>query len=198
MNDAIRNIQPSACYTVSPLFAMVLAAAFTAAGIFLGLRFSQTNVDLVDSSQLQLLLNADSAARGRGVSLATGAVDTTVEGLFVLDHLTGNLECWVLNTRNGRVAARYRTNVIERLGTEKSGDADYVLVTGRFVFEGGVQENLRPGRSICYVADGNSGKVVGYGLRFNRQAMLQGDQQKGELFVVCQGFIRGESLERDQ
>lgn len=183
---------------VSVLTAMIAASAFTAAGIFLGGLLSNSNAASNSQLELPMVLRADSAARGKGVSLATGQVDSSVEGLFVLDHVTGRLECWVLNTRTLAVAARYQADVSKELESDKAGDADFVLTTGRFLFEGGVQGNLRPGRCVCYVADGNSGKVVGYGLKFNRQAMLQGNQQIQDMYVVCRGNTRDGATVRDQ
>lgn len=182
-----------------PVFtAMIAASAFTAIGIFLGATCFQPRSTYTGNLGLPVELRADSAARGKGMSLATGQIDTAVEGLFVLDHLTGTLQCWVLNTRTGAVAARYQANVGQELEMDKSGDADFILTTGRFVFEGGVQGNRRPGRCVAYVADGNTGKVVGYGLRFNRQQMLQGNQQSDDLFVVCRGNTRDGATVRDQ
>ena len=75
------------------------------------------------------------------------------------------------------------------LGTTKAADADYVIVTGRVDVTGrGRGNNMRPGSSICYVGDGNTGKVVAYGLQYDPQSLLRGDEvQNGQLQVVAAG-----------
>ncbi len=174
---------------------MLLAGALTATGIVIGSNMNKE--PSVDPMNLPFVLKADSSARGKGVSMATGRIDENVEGLFVLDHLTGDLQCWVLNSRNIGAAAIFKANVALNMGNEKAGDGDYVMVTGGFFFDGGNAGNVRPGQCICYVADGNSGKVIGYGLTYNRQAVLRGNTQGGALSVVCRGVTRG-AVERDQ
>lgn len=152
------------------------------------------------SVQLPIELKADTAARGEKLSFATGIIDTNLEGLFVLDHLTGTLQCWVVNPRSGGVAAIYQANVGTALSSEKDGKADYVMATGTIDFSGlqSIGNNLRPANCVVYVGEGNSGKVVGYSLFFNRSAMLAGRAQGGQLQEVCVGQVRGAGLLRDQ
>ena len=58
------------------------------------------------------------------------------------------------------------------MGLEKGGDVDYVMTTGRMNFQrAGRVGNMVPAGCVCYVGDGNSGNVVGYSIKFNRQAM---------------------------
>ena len=149
-------------------------------------------------SGLPINLMADTAASGEQLSFATGIIDINLEGLFVLDHLTGTLQCWVVNPRGGGVAGIYSTNVGAALATEKEGKADYVIATGTMDFSG-MQRigNLRPANCVVYVGEGNSGKVVGYSLFFNRTAMLAGRAQGGQLQQVCIGQTRGAGLQRD-
>ena len=63
----------------------------------------------------------DTAARGKSMSMATGFIDRnrTLEGLFVLDHLSGLLQCWVVNPRTGNIAGLYYTDVNEHLELKK-------------------------------------------------------------------------------
>jgi hypothetical protein len=152
------------------------------------------------SVQLPIELKADTASRGEKLSFATGIIDTNLEGLFVLDHLTGTLQCWVVNPRSGGVAAIYQANVGTTLSSEKDGKADYVMATGTIDFTGlqSIGNNLRPANCVVYVGEGNSGKVVGYSLFFNRSAMLAGRAQGGQLQEVCVGQVRGAGLLRDQ
>lgn len=152
------------------------------------------------TGQPPVVLNADSAARGKAMSMATGLVDDRgTEGLYVLDHLSGNLQCWVINPRTGEVAGIYTANVNKDLEVGKGGDVDYVMTTGQFRAEKSTARrgNLIPSGSICYVGDGNTGKVVGYILYYNRQLATNGGSQRGELEVIARGLAREAGLRRD-
>lgn len=140
-----------------------------------------------------VMLNADSAARGKAMSMATGLLNSRdgLEGLFILDHLTGELQFWVLNNKTGTVAAAYKADAGAALDPAKSGDADYVMTTGRVDFEGGRAGGAARGSSVCYIGDSNSGKVICYGVEYNRTTA------KGSLIVLAAGQTRGVA-ERDQ
>jgi hypothetical protein len=148
-----------------------------------------------------LVLKADSASAGEKLSMATGLVDRDrfVEGLFVLDHLSGLLQCWLINSRTGAVAGIYTTNVTQHLELPQGGDADYVMTTGSIQVENsaGRRGNVLPAGCICYVGDGNTGKVVGYTLFYDRQLIANNGSQRGELEVVARGLARDAATERD-
>ena len=174
---------------------LTLVGTVSGVGAFLGNRLAQ-NASATNSQPLQL--QAGTAARGKSLSMATGLIDENVEGLFVLDHVSGDIQCWLLSPRTGAVGGIYKANVVKDLGVEKAGDADYAMATGNFNFIGNNAGNVGPGNSICYVADTKSGKVVGYGIIYDKQAIRRGNVTGGELKVVCKGAIRGEQLTRDQ
>ena len=174
---------------------MLLASAFTAVGFVVANRFEKA-----DNAELPAILRADAATSGRGLSLATGFVAREIDALFVLDHLTGNLQCWMLNPQTGQIGGIFKTNVNGDLGVTKAGDVDFVMVTTRIRTAGRQREgNLRPGESLVYVGDGNTGKVVGYGFQFVPAQFNErdGTVQQGEMIVVTQGLARG-LVERDQ
>lgn len=190
------NILNSKILAVVSLFLMTFIAA--TAGTMYGHRLGDNEST---ETNLPVVLNADSAARSKSMSMATGVVDVErgIEGLFVLDHLSGNLQCWVLNPRTGEVAGIYTANVNEDLELGKGGDLDYVMTTGSFRAEKSTARrgNQIPSGSICYVGDGNSGKVVGYILYFNRQLVLNNGTQRGKLEVLARGLAREAGLKRD-
>ncbi|MEL7499978.1 MAG: hypothetical protein AAFN77_20410 [Planctomycetota bacterium] len=163
-------------------------------GAYVGTKVAQPQPQI----DLPLQLNAATGARSKSLSMATGSIDGDVEGLWILDHVTGNLQCWVLNARTGGVGAIYSTNVAGDLATGKAGDSELMMVTGVFLWDGGKLGNARPGQSICYVADSKTGNVVGYGFAFNNQAKKQGAIQYGPLQLICSGKARTGSVERDQ
>lgn len=173
---------------------MLIASSFTAIGVFVGLKMSKASLS-------PLPLYADAAARSESLSFATGFVDNEVEGLYILDHQTGRLQCWVVNRQTGTIGGLYAANVSADMELEKAGDADFVMTTGRIEFSGIARAgNERPALSTCYVGDGNSGKVVGYSFYFDQTILNQinGEVQQGKLIPVCRGYVREGSRVRDQ
>jgi len=166
-------------------------------GAYIGNRIAQEQV-IPPIPPLEL--NAGTAARSKSMSMATGLVDGNVEGLFLLDHVTGVLQCWVLSPRTGSVGGYYTANAASDLatGANKTGGAEYMMVTGNFFFDGGVAGNNVPGQSVCYVGDASTGNVVGYGLIYNKQGIVRGVPQKGALKLVCKGVARLAQTTRDQ
>ena len=148
-----------------------------------------------------MVLNADTASAGKSLSMATGLIDRNrfVEGLFVLDHLSGLLQCWVINPRTGAVAGIFTANVNQHLELERGGDADYVMVTGSINIETSIARrgNFLPAGCVCYVGDGNTGKVVGYTLLYDQQMINRNGTQRGELEIVTRGIAREIGLQRD-
>jgi len=193
------NILNSKILAMSSLFVMTFIAATV--GTMYGHRIGGNDSAEAADTELPVVLNADTAARGKSMSMATGIIDSRegVEGLFVLDHLSGNLQCWVLNPRTGEIAGIYTANVNKDLELGKGGDLDYVMTTGSFRAENSTARrgSLVPSGSICYVGDGNSGKVVGYILYFNRQLILKNGAQRGDLEVIARGLAREAGLRRD-
>ena len=178
----------------------VLIGATTGIGVFVGNKLAQnrdTNSQLIPPIPLDL--HAGTSTRAKSLSMATGRIEERVEGLFILDHGSGDLQCWVLNPKNGEPIGFYTANVKQDLAAEgaKTGGSDFVMVTGDFFFEGGSGNNA-PGRTVCYVGEATSGNVVGYGLLYNRQSINRGNPQRGQLKLLCKGAARGDQTVRDQ
>ncbi len=124
--------------------------------------------ELQTQFQIPTELHADSASSGKMMSCATGWIDEDVEGLFVLDHLTGTLYCWVIDPRTGVLGASFQTNVTADLSPDgRAADVDYVMVTGSVRFSGNrFTGPNRPARTVVYVGEGNNGRVGAYMLRY--------------------------------
>ncbi|QEG22524.1 hypothetical protein [Mariniblastus fucicola] len=137
---------------------------------------------------LPLRLSADSASGGKTISMATGTITADVDGLFILDHLTGGLQCWLLNSRTGNVGGIYVADVNLALGLDK-GDPDFVMTTGDFFIRGN-SGSLKAANTVCYVGEGKSGKVAGFSLAYDKAGIQAGKVQRGELNLVCVGPIR--------
>lgn len=174
---------------------LVCLGLITGTSAYWGTRLAQPEAS--PASELPLELQAATSARSDSLSMATGAIEGSVEGLWLLDHVTGNLQCWVLNARTGGVAAIFAANVGNDLGVN-AGNAELMMVTGVFIYDGRRFGNSRPGQSICYVADAKTGNVVGYGFGFNNNLKKQGGVQAGQLQLVCSGKVRQQQVEREQ
>ena len=176
---------------------LILAVVIGLGGAFsIGWSFGTRPVNL--PSILPSLLHADSASGGKAVSTATGRIDDDLEGLFILDHLTGNLICVMISPRTGLEAGIYQANVTTQLGADKIGDLDFVMTTGFNAFgSAGRTDNRRPAQCVCYVVEGNSGRALGYSLSFNRTGLQQGVVQNGQLDLIWQGSFRADNIRRN-
>jgi hypothetical protein len=142
-------------------------------------------------------LHAGAAIKNDSLSMATGLITNEVEGLWLLDHETGNLQCWVMNPRTGAVAGVYATNVAKDMELSK-GKPEFLMAAGNFFFTGGNVGNLSPANSICYVSNTTSGIVAGYSVAINRQALKRGIAENGRLTRVCIGKVKEAGATRDQ
>ncbi len=141
--------------------------------------------DSPSDSQLlrETLVRAAGSHGADTMAMATGLVDEQ-EGLFVLDFITGELQCFVLNPRGPNVFfAHYRTNVIAALGVEQGKQTKYALVTGVVDFLRGAAI-ARPAGSVVYVCDTNTGNIAAYGIPWNRTAAAAGRPQRGALVLL--------------
>lgn len=192
------NARPSLWKKLGLTSALLLGVGlFAGFGSYFGSRAASTTQE-TKPFEIPMELRAGTSSRTDSLSMATGLIDNNVEGLWVLDHLTGNLQCWVLGPRTGAVGAIYATNITKDLGIGRAGEAELMMVTGNFLWDGGNTGNNIPGQSICYVGDAKTGNVVGYGVLYNRQDIKRGNLQAGPLRLVCQGKARMTQTERDQ
>ena len=144
----------------------------------------------------KLLLRADTAAAGKSMAMATGPIDEDIEGLFVLDYLTGDLYCWVLGPA-GNWMGEFKTNVVAEFGgVDKGKSPEYIMTTG-MIRPGGTTGQGKPANTVCYVGDANSGKVLAFSLVWNRTASRSGTPQVGTLNRVAFGMTRSPNIERN-
>ncbi|MDA1050131.1 MAG: hypothetical protein O3C40_06585 [Planctomycetota bacterium] len=139
-------------------------------------------------------LHAAATHGGTTMAIATGPIQDGVEGFFVLDFITGELTCSVLNPRSGQMGGAYRANVVADLGVEQGKQPQYLLVTGaaNFRTQGG---NLVPAESVVYVADANTGRYVAYWLPWNKLAAQQNFPQANPMQVLGVGSARNIQVE---
>lgn len=81
---------------------------------------------------------------------------------MMLDYLTGDLTCFVLNPRSTKFNAMFRTNIWKELPPTKGKKASYVMCTGGWNPLKGGEGGGRPADCVVYVADCNTGGFVAY------------------------------------
>lgn len=96
-------------------------------------------------------------------AIATGPLDENLEGIFVLDAVTGDLKAAAMNIQTRRFNTWYEYNVTRDFGPAGTKNPQYRIVTGI--------TNIRQvvamgqlGRTVVYVAEATSGQVVAYGV----------------------------------
>jgi hypothetical protein len=139
----------------------------------------------------ETLLHATASHSGKSFGMATGLIDTDVEGLFTLDYLTGDLKCWVLNPRAPQMGwvGAFQRNVIADLGVQQGKEPNYVLVTGQVDFQRGAA-TVSPASCAVYVADANTGNFAAYTIMWDRTMARSGRLQAGEIAPLVSGKAR--------
>lgn len=140
----------------------------------------------------QRYLSATASHGADTMAISTGPIDDS-EGLFVLDFLTGELTCFVLNSRSGKFDAGFKANVIQALGVEPGKKPKYLMVTGVANFPRGIGGRL--GQCAVYVVDSNTGNFGVWGVPYNRNAAATGTLQMAPLYFINAGKARNVALE---
>ncbi|TWT33230.1 hypothetical protein [Blastopirellula retiformator] len=132
-----------------------------------------------------------SATRTDTMAAATGDIDSSADGLFTLDFLTGDLQCYVINTRNQQAAPSvFRANAMGDLQIDPTSKPQFMLLVGKAMFQGGRTVNARPANSVVYVIDSTSGNFVGYGIPWQENQASRGAPQSGALIPITRGSAR--------
>lgn len=136
-------------------------------------------------------LHAATAAQNDVYAMATGFIDDEIEGVYLLNFLTGDLQCSVVSNRPpsmGKFIGLFKTNVIRDLGLDPSKQPAYLMVTGQATFSRGGGA-AQPAMSAVYVLDTSSGRFAAYSLPWRRDMASTGRPQIGMLTLldVAQG-----------
>jgi len=167
-----------------PILAGVTIASLCVAAYFAGQNSQSRPPASPWLDSLQLTPTAASANKENAYSIATGQVSEDAEGVFVLDHNSGLLQCNVIYPRTARFSAQFTTNVGDALGT--SGKAgDYLLVTGGVNFPRASNRPASP--TIVYVLDTATGDFACYGIPFDRAAVATNRAQQGAMVLLHTG-----------
>lgn len=191
---------------ISVLTLAILVVACVSTGYFAGLsqktQTTQTKAQPPEPAApaqpsqelMELVLKADTAGTGQKIAMATASIDGNIDILFTLDFESGNLFAWLPGPTG--FLGEWSTNVGKAIGLEKGSNPDLVLTTGDLNLRGGNSGALRDAPIMVYVANGENGRVAGFGFQWNPQLARAGSFQKGLLLPVYQGSTREQTVKR--
>ncbi len=175
---------------VIPALLVVTLVSICSAAYFAGLSNAMAAANAASAVNQQEwlnrlpLINASTSATSEKFSVATGSVAQDSEGLFVLDHNSGLLQCKVIYPRLGKFLGQFTTNVGEALGTGGKGGS-YIMVTGRADFP---RASNRPtGACVVYILDTATGNYACYYVPFNESTVATNRPQQGMLILLDRG-----------
>ena len=136
-------------------------------------------------------LHAVATDRTDGFAIATGYCDESVEAVYFLDFLTGNLTAAVVSKQTGRFNAYYTHNVDADLHVNPGRPPRFLLTTGNaeLLRTGGKTSALS--RSLVYVAELQSGNVAAYAIPWSSSAWNAGQTVRGQFTLLDVGRFRG-------
>ena len=182
-NWAGRLVFPAVCIVA---VVAICLSAFLGGALYE--RSQQPNVEpaatVVGPAEMLPLIQATSAVTSEKFSIATGAVSENADGLFLLDHNSGLLQCSVIYPRLGKFMGQFTVNVADALGIGRKGSG-YIMVTGRADFPR--SSNNPAASSVVYVLDTATGNYACYGIPFNRVAMNANRSQQGVMVLLSTG-----------
>ena len=112
--------------------------------------------------------------------IATGPIEGGVEGVYVLDVLTGTLKAGVISRQTGKFNAYFEYNVLRDFGIVVPSAAKFLLVTGAVDLVQGAQI-AQPSQGVVYVAEANSGRIAAYAVPWLRQRYVANQPIAGQL-----------------
>ena len=132
-------------------------------------------------------LHAVSTDRTDGFAIATGYCDESVEAVYFLDFVTGDLSAAVVSKQNGRFNAFYKHNVVADLGINPAKPPRFLLTTGTVDLRRSGGKTNALSRSLVYVAELQSGKVATYAIPWSSSAWNAGQTLGGEFTLLDVG-----------
>ena len=111
-------------------------------------------------------------------AIATGLVDDSVEALYFLDFLTGDMRAAVINPKTGKFNSFFTRNIAADFGGA-GRNSGYLMVTGSVDMPRGTA-NFQYADSIVYVAEAGTGQVAAYTIPWNSSLQAAGKPQYGE------------------
>jgi len=152
-------------------------------GLMIGMLFAQ--------SWPNVPLHAVATDRTDGFAIATGYCDESVEAVYFLDFLTGDLSAAVVSKQNGQFNAFYTHNVAADLGLNPAKPPRFLLTTGTVDLRRTGGKTTTLSRSLVYVAELQCGKVAAYAIPWSSSAWNAGQTLRGQFTLLDVGRFRG-------
>ena len=164
--------------------ALTTLLSISAAAYFMGRAAQATSFRTNTINDVFPNINAAAAVTSEKFSMATGPVSAEAEGLFMLDHNSGLLQCSVIYPRTGRFMGNFAINVSEALPSGGKG-GQYMIATGLANFP---SSSSRPAASsVVYVLEVTSGNYACYGIPFNNTMMNSRQPQQMPMVLISTG-----------
>ena len=182
----------STWFTTRPLLTLLVGLTMgllVGIGTMIGTPVTTPRSGPVPHHMPETLLHATASHSGDSLIMATGWMDAEIEGLFTLDCLTGDLQCFVINPQVRGIGAVFHHNVIGELGAVQGKKPNYVMVTGQASIAKGTTL-AAPARCVVYVADANTGNFAAYSLVWNRTMFLANTRPPGGFTLLGTGTAR--------
>jgi hypothetical protein len=128
-------------------------------------------------------------------AIATGFVDNTVEALYFLDFLTGDMRAAVINPKTGKFNSRFARNIAADFGGA-GRNSGYLIVTGAANMPRGTS-NFQFANNVVYVAEASTGIVAAYTIPWNSSAQASGKLQQSQIVLLDAQAFRAAPI-RDQ
>ncbi len=128
-----------------------------AAGVFIGV--------IAGAFWARTPLQATATDRSESFAICTGSADGSMEAVFTLDFLTGELSGAVINPTTRQFTATYKRNIMSDLKVEPGKTPKYVMCTGTGELR--PVGNMQYGNSFVYIAEVTTGLLGIYAYPFN-------------------------------
>lgn len=149
-------------------------AAWLAGGVILGLIVGLN----IQGLWPNVPLHATATHGLEKFAICTGLVDESVEALYFLDYLTGDMRAAVINPKTGKFNSFFTRNISTDFGGA-GRTTGYLMVTGLTDMPRGAA-NFQYAKSIVYVAEATTGQVAAYTIPWNSSFQAAGRPQSGE------------------
>jgi len=100
------------------------------------------------------------AGIGGGVAGLPGPSSLPLEGVFVLDFLTGRLQGAVLNNKMSKFTHAYFRNVAADFQVDPKAEPHYAFLGGTAALL--AKRGIKPASGVIYIGELTSGKVIAY------------------------------------
>jgi len=129
-------------------------------------------------------------------AIATGLIGNSMEGLYFLDYLTGDLRAVVLNQRTAKFSGFFQYNIQNDFNLSGSKNPKFLMVTGVVDVPRG-RGPTQIGKSAIYIAEATTGQVNAYAIEWSSALYAAGKMQKGT-FGLLDGAQLRTTFVRDQ